>query len=283
MLRDGGKPNAALPAAAAAAFATPAWSRFGMWESEPTLTRHVCHVSKQNYGLELKRTIALLDAIHDDGLSRAEREFRTDCLASLEMPDAMAKHDAKIIKKILSSTDTKLLYKTSFSGWLGRKNWLTQTIATSEFRRREIAAQAMADTVRKAYGLEPIPVHFMNLPKKTNLIGHYVPRFDGKPAIIINAAGWANVIDSPQTLLPVLLEETRHSIDHAAMSALKNGKLSPDDPNYYHAAMIAMNLQPAAYVRTGNGGNRSAYENQYVERTAKAYAADLTQGLLEIR
>lgn len=282
-----------IAAANAASQAQPAWSRFTFWKAEPSITSRVCQLSLRDYDRELRTTIALIDAMHEDGLTSAERSFRNDCFSSLELPATMAAYDASIRKTLKSDVTTQKLMQTHFRDWLPRKNWITERIAKVEFMKRHDALQALADHIRKSYGLDPIAVHLVNLPQGIPLLGHYVPKYSsGKPAIIINAAQWAGLMDSPSKMLPVLLEETRHSIDHAAMQSLRSQKLSPADPQYFHAAIIAMNLQPAAYSRsnevigektTEEAEMDAIYSSQYVERTAKNFASVISSDLLTLQ
>ena len=285
----------AISASDAASTAEPAWSRFAFWQAQPGKNSRVCRLSLENYDRDVRDTVALIDALHKDGLTAAERSFRNDCFSSLQLPPAMAAYDATVRSELRDNPEVHAVMRAYFNDWLPRRNWITERVATEQFIKRADGAQKLANLIRKAYKLPAINVHLINLPRGIPLLGHYVPSYnDGKPAIIINGAEWANLLDKPEKLLPVLLEETRHSIDHAAMKRLRNQTLQPSDPQYFHAALIAMNLQPAGYARSNDGnakdeadGDRKEldvlYRSQYVERTAKTFANKVSDELLALK
>lgn len=72
-----------------------------------------------------------------------------------------------------------------------------------------------------------------------------------------------------EKLLGTVTEEARHAVDNIYSDRLVRGELNADHPAYRHANLIFFNN--FNYIKQGNG-----YEQQYLERTAKIAAAEIT-------
>lgn len=72
-----------------------------------------------------------------------------------------------------------------------------------------------------------------------------------------------------EKLLGTITEEARHAVDHIYTDRLVRGELDADHPAFRHSNLIFFNQYN--YINRG-----TAYEQQYLERTAKIAAAEIT-------
>lgn len=149
--------------------------------------------------------------------------------------------------------------------------------AAQQAQLKQDILQRLATIVRDAYSLPPVQVLLYSYPADRTLgvIAHYDPLIH---RIGVNYDAFHSTTNSFAHMIQTIMEETRHSIDHDYALLMIKGAMAPDDPRHEHAAAIALNSKD--YISTykdalyrERGWEDRAYERQYIERTAKAFAA----------
>jgi hypothetical protein len=165
--------------------------------------------------------------------------------------------------------------------------------AEAQYYLRLNFMQAVSDEIRKAYGFAPIPVVLDIFPGKLSHLSGL--KFGEKISdqeennSVIDVNYISAVADHIFVMMALVAHETKHSIDANLMDALVAGKMSPDDINASHAAVLLLNN--AAYILPCESDKSETpeckeqfktYAHQYTERTATDYESNFIKSAKSI-
>ncbi|GEM_PF-3117472 len=171
--------------------------------------------------------------------------------------------------------------------WLAQEDYADERQAREQHRLKEDTLRLASDIVRKSFGLEPVPLSLYRFDaSRDSQLGAYSVM---KKKIEINYAWRHGVTDTLEAALSTVLEEAKHSVDHAFALMLENGEMGPSDIRANHAAARILNGKiyidgsKSEHSRLGSNKERifQAYEEQYIERTAKKFRDELLDETME--
>jgi hypothetical protein len=179
--------------------------------------------------------------------------------------------------------------------WRSQDFYRSDAEALAQYTIKQGAIQAVSDHIRHAFGYQPIPVILEPFSIfDEGIMAYYDTEYD---FIHVNYRWDYGVTYSFDTMLETMAEEAMHSIDTAMAHEFLRGAMNEDDPRYLHAASIILNkknyVMPDAetvyrfrdlawwqtLLRTAPQRTFDAYEDQYIERTAKDFARNMVREL----
>lgn len=192
-------------------------------------------------------------------------------------PAAFIARENEILQHAVTAIAADPFLRANFDKVKQQTLYKNKDEAAQQAQLKQDILQRMATIVRAAYGLPPVEVLLYSYPadRSLGIIAHYDPLIH---RIAVNYDAFHGTTDSFAHMIQTIMEETRHSIDHDYALQMIKGTMAPGDPRTEHTAAIVLNSKD--YISTykdalyrENGWEDSAYERQYIERTAKAFAA----------
>ncbi len=234
-----------------------------------------------NDNVRFRSIVSTLENLQDNGLTRAEFRFQKDCFNSLSMPASMQAYDNDLLGTLFGSPGFNTVMLHNFGRWQGEPAELPYNQQSQAYRQRYDDVSYLINSIRHAYGLEPVRVIFMPLSPDSLVRGLHYASFDGEPTIIINSGPQMQVMRDPLQAIATAAEEAFHSVDWSLSEMMVQGRIRPDDPRFQHAVYSRLNFVDGGYApisvdpATGRDTPQSYYDysHQYAERTAKDKAA----------
>lgn len=165
--------------------------------------------------------------------------------------------------------------------------------AIEQYKLKAQVADAIGEAFAEVYGmptLEGGDIHIYHASLREQLgdlkggtaWDSTIPGTTNDEVILINHNPLSDLLSARDTkfsdsgqrmgFLHTVVEELQHTTDMIHVDRLANGQMPPDHPAFDHTVLAALNR----VYYSADPANLEAYKNQFVERTAKAVADDIS-------
>lgn len=272
---------------------TPAQAQQKAWEF--LKSRAYESLTRTRDGSWMKEALPAIEALYHDGISRSEEAHILNFLKHYTASDSYRQWEDQRREQIMRELKQNPRLQKLLTQWASVRYYhRDHNRKMEQYAIKQETLQIISDTMRKAFGMEPIPVIIDEIPDDLALWGVYTktkapdPQTGKIKSYEFILISHDLIKDSGNTtsdkLLDLFFEEVKHSIDSQMASDLLRGKIDADDVRFGHAAAFLLNAQNYAIpdkkacksyrrlLQRRCEKSIDAYLEQYSERTAKEYA-----------
>lgn len=249
-------------------------------QSDSSMAALDCTFDEAHYGRDFSNLMNVVS--HNWGDPEKNEKIR-ECFWDAQSPKAFLELEDRIYRDVLGRLARDPYVRARVEAWKTTSEYENSSQAEAQYRLKHELVQYMADEMRAAFGLPPVPVvidnHWPNgYPMGRNLGGVFNSHMDEIGLILLNPSSPIG-FDRPfkDTFDNLIIEEVKHSIDyHIGMLAV-SGAYPKTHVFYHHGLMVAIGKQYNSGLANPDGETKEQqrrrwrnYNQCFVERTAKA-------------